>query len=86
MCCRGEDYALGPNLNDGVLPENEPRAIVAAATAARLATVAVEAALAGSLVARCDGEAGGAVVAAAMEAVAAAFPLDANVQVVSHMR
>lgn len=82
MCYWGEAYALGPNLNDGMHPDNEARAIEAAARAAQLATAPVEVALTGALVARYDGEDGGANFASAMAAAAAAFSEDVNVQVV----
>ena len=82
MCYWGEAYALGPNLNDGMHPENEARAIEASSIAAGLASAPVEVALTKALAARYAGEDGGADFADLMEAAAEAFPDDVNVQVI----
>ncbi len=82
MCYWGEAYALGPNLNDGMHPENEARSIEASSIAAGLASAPVEVALTHALAARYAGGDGGADFADLMEAAAEAFPDDVNVQVI----
>ena len=54
LCFWGEGYALGPNLNDGMHPENEARALEAAKTAFALSRTPKERMLAAALRARHD--------------------------------
>lgn len=88
MCLWGEAYALGPNLNDVMHPEAEARAWEAAGRAAELAQAPIEVALTRALLARYapagtgDRAALNEAFAQAMGEVAAAFPDDANVQVI----
>ena len=82
MCFWGEAYALGPNLNDGMHPENEARAVETASRAAALAERPLETALARALVLRYAGPDGGGDFADAMEAAAAEFSDDVNAQVI----
>ena len=87
MCLWGEAYALGPNLNDIMHPEAEARAWEAANKAAELAHEPMEVALASALRARYaePGQGDRAELnrgfADAMREVAAAYPEEANVQV-----
>ena len=87
MCLWGEAHALGPNINDGMHPEAEARALKAATQAADLAKTPLERALTAALVARYaaagtgDRAALNQAYADAMGKVAEAFPQDANVLV-----
>ncbi|WP_210529912.1 hypothetical protein [Rubellimicrobium arenae] len=86
MCFWGEAHALGPNINDIMHAEAEPRAWEAATRAVELARTPLERGLAGALLARYaepgtgDRTALNQAFAEAMARVAGDFPADANVQ------
>jgi tetratricopeptide (TPR) repeat protein len=84
MCYWGEAYALGPNLNDIMHPENGARAWQAALLAAQRATSDLEVSLTHALLLRYTPYVAGGdrnvAFAERMQAVAATFPDDANVQ------
>ena len=87
MCLWGEAHALGPNINDGMHPEAEARALKAATQAADLAKTPLERALTAALVARYAAAGTGdratlnQAYADAMGKVAEAFPQEATVLV-----
>ncbi|WP_138464405.1 hypothetical protein [Poseidonocella sp. HB161398] len=86
-CFWGEAYALGPNLNDGMHPENAARAFEAAWSAVDAAAPGRERDLAMALTQRYAAEGGDRALldrafAAAMAELAAAHPGDANIQVI----
>ncbi|WP_370312075.1 hypothetical protein [Sagittula sp.] len=86
-CYWAEAYALGPNLNDGMHPENAPRAVEAAQMARATAANDRDRMLAEAVTLRYAVEGGtqadrDSAFADAMADVAARFPEDANVQVI----
>lgn len=86
MCYWAEAYALGPNLNDIMHPENEARAQEAARLAAGHARTPQEAAMAQALLLRyapdvADQGVRNAAFASAISEVAADYPEDVNLQV-----
>lgn len=86
LCLWGEAHALGPNINDGMHPEAEARALEAARLAAERARTPFERALTGALLARYaepgqgDRAALNEAFALAMDEAAAEFPQDANLR------
>lgn len=88
LCHWAEGYALGPNLNDGMHPENEAPALAAARRAKGLARTPREGLMALALVQRYDPElpdrpARDAAFADAIGDVAERFATDENLQVIA---